>query len=1189
MSSTKPAAKRRTFSKAQLARRGLWHYRGTQCAVLLSTAAATAIIAGALVIGDSVHSSLRARVEERLGRVDRVVTSAHFFREALAVDLTRALEEKATAGTKVEAARSVVPVVLMAASVVRVDEEENVLQRVAGVHLYGVPLQFWGLSEASQVPAVRLEGFEGRRGIVNDWLARQLGAEEGQRLLVTLEASGPVPSEHALGDRGASMRTLPVDVHQVVEDRGVALLDFRNSQDTPRNLFVPLDALQRFLKKRDRVNGLLIAGVGPTETAAALSASWQLMDASLKLRVDARGYVALESDELVLPEPVAQRSRAIADSLGLESMGVLTYLANTIAVGGQELPYATVAAVEPWQRNGEPVPQPAPRELDLAPGGLALNAWAAKDLQLGSSFDSVPAPTPAPAEAVEITLDYFVVDAGGHLEETSATLPLERVVPLAGEAADPGWAPSYPGISDRPTLRSWDPPFPVDLDRMRDQDETYWEDHRATPKAFIALEDGQRLWSSRFGSLTSLRFRPPAGAGGTDKTDGSNGGEPSASLQSFADTFGATLRAQLGPGDVGIVLEDVRSAGRRAAAGGTDFTGLFIGFSFFLIVSALTLLSLVFRLGCEMRVRELGVLSASGFHAGAITGLLLREALVVIALGSLIGVAGGYGYAAMLLHGLRGLWSDAVNAPFLRLFWHPVPVLTALALTWLLAILTVYWVARREARRSPVSLLRGVTSDAAKERRSAGRRGRGSLWLAVVSVAAAVALLVSGYASDALGTATTFFSAAALLLVGGIALVYALLATRRLRLRRRQGLRAIFQLGARNWSRTPVKAVLTMSLFSSATFLIVTIASMRRDPTQAELRKESGNGGFALLARSTLPLHSPLGTQEGCEELELSQETGQMLLRSETYGFRLRPGDDTSCRNVYRPQSPRLLGAPAEFLERGGFAWASSLATTAAERENPWLLLSKRFPDGAVPAIGDANTVQWILKSGLGEDIVVQDGTGAELRLRLVALLSRSVFQGELLISEGRFLEKFPRLSGRGVFLFAVRDPKHAERFGRGLEADLSSYGFDVEATGDVLASYQAVENTYLSTFQVLGGLGFLLGTLGLGAVLYRNTLERRGELALLRAVGFSRAALAWMVLGENLFLLVLGLFVGTVSALAGVLPAQTAGGFLGAGVPWGSLSLVLGSILLCGMLSSALSLVLAFRIRVLAALRSGG
>ena len=77
--------------------------------------------------------------------------------------------------------------------------------------------------------------------------------------------------------------------------------------------------------------------------------------------------------------------------------------------------------------------------------------------------------------------------------------------------------------------------------------------------------------------------------------------------------------------------------------------------------------------------------------------------------------------------------------------------------------------------------------------------------------------------------------------------------------------------------------------------------------------------------------------------------------------------------------------------------------------------------------------------------------------------------------------------------------------------------------TAERLAEFHRVENTYLSTFQTLGGLGLLLGTIGLAAVLLRNVLERRRELALLGAVGYGRGRLFAIVVAESTLLLACG------------------------------------------------------------------
>ncbi len=55
--------------------------------MVLGVAAATAVLAGALVVGDSVRGSLRDIALGRLGRTEAVVSTAGFFREGLADDL----------------------------------------------------------------------------------------------------------------------------------------------------------------------------------------------------------------------------------------------------------------------------------------------------------------------------------------------------------------------------------------------------------------------------------------------------------------------------------------------------------------------------------------------------------------------------------------------------------------------------------------------------------------------------------------------------------------------------------------------------------------------------------------------------------------------------------------------------------------------------------------------------------------------------------------------------------------------------------------------------------------------------------------------------------------------------------------------------------------------------------------------
>src|SRR5207244_979754 len=187
---------------------------------------------------------------------------------------------------------------------------------------------------------------------------------------------------------------------------------------------------------------------------------------------------------------------------------------------------------------------------------------------------------------------------------------------------------------------------------------------------------------------------------------------------------------------------------------------------------------------------------------------------------------------------------------------------------------------------------------------------------------------------------------------------------------------------------------------------------------------------------------------------------------------------------------------------------------------------------GAIPAALDANTAQWIYKKRLGDTWDVTNDRGEKVKLRLVALLEESIFQSEIVISEQNFRKLFARQEGTSFLLIETTGAREMEiqRVQSEVETALADYGVRIQTPAARLQSYMAVENTYLATFQALGGLGLLLGAVGLAIILLRGVWERRGELALLRALGFAKQRLAWLVLAENLFLLLTGLATGTLA-----------------------------------------------------------
>src|SRR5688572_16726561 len=120
---------------ATLRTRSLRHYWRTNAAVVLGVATAVAVLAGSLLVGESVRASLANLAMERLGSVSESVTSPRFFREALAQDITTQPSFK----DRYQAAS---PLIVLQGSVSKPDGG----QRAGDVFVYGVDARFFELN-----------------------------------------------------------------------------------------------------------------------------------------------------------------------------------------------------------------------------------------------------------------------------------------------------------------------------------------------------------------------------------------------------------------------------------------------------------------------------------------------------------------------------------------------------------------------------------------------------------------------------------------------------------------------------------------------------------------------------------------------------------------------------------------------------------------------------------------------------------------------------------------------------------------------------------------------------------------------------------------------------------------------------------------------------------------------------------
>ncbi|MEE8138002.1 MAG: FtsX-like permease family protein, partial [Thermoanaerobaculia bacterium] len=775
---------------------------------------------------------------------------------------------------------------------------------------------------------------------INETLRRELDAELGDTLLLAFERAATIPGESLLGERdpGQRLETLRLTLAAVLPDRGAGRFSLAASQALPLNAFVPLPELQRRLDRHEGVNLLLITGSAGVEPSQEAGAGVEILDSALRRSLDlediglrlepGEGYLTLESDELVLRPEVVRAIRATAQEQGATAQPILTYLANTISVGDRTLPYSTVAALEL-------PPPPVSGALRISSGqmpspkgseDILLNRWAAEEL--GAK----------PGDRVEMA--YFVVGDGDELRVERHRFLLAGVVELEGLGADADLTPEVPGIADAEDMSAWDPPFPLDLDLIRPRDEEYWDRYRGAPKALVPLAIGQRLWRSRFGELTSIRLAAPAGLEASD--------------------FEASLRSRLFQEGsleaLGFRLEPLKQRGLAAASGTTDFSGLFVGFSLFLIVSACLLVGLLFGLLVESRAQEMGTRRAVGFPLKKVRLLLLTEGGLLAVVGALAGLGLAVLYGRGVLAGLRSWWAPLVDSPFLRFHAAPVSLALGFGISVVLVLLSVVASVRRLGKTPVRALLAGSLA--------AGRPPQRRRWaraVALGSTLVALALLALAMVGGRSASPALFFGLGSALCVAGLA-GFALWLGRPQAHLAAEGRRDLLRMAARNGAASPGRSLLCVALVASACFVLVSVAANRRDFADAPLSRESGAGGFALVAESDVALPRGLDRPQELAELGFQEEQIAALAGATTYALRLLPGEDASCLNLYQPERPRLLGVPPALVQRGGFSFSEVLG----EPSNPWTLLEQPLEPGVIPAIGDDNSVRWILHLALG-------------------------------------------------------------------------------------------------------------------------------------------------------------------------------------------------------------------------------
>lgn len=969
---------------------------------------ASAVTVGALVVSDSVKSTIRHDALGRLGAVRYALASPRFVPADREPNAAPALILRGTV------ARDANVAVVTDVQVLGVDEWFG--------KAYGAPMPFLGEGECA----------------LNARLAEALGAHPGEDVLLSVPVASQAPASSLFGRKRLSdlRAQIRVKVARVLPDAGIGGFALAYSPRPPKNAFVNLRWLARQLGEPGTCNAFVASGPAPPRFVPALS----------DLGVADKGG-AIHYDRLVFPAGLLE---AIVRTNPRAETGAV-YLADRIAApSGRSSSYAVIGSRS---------------SLKLGPEEIVLTRWLADDL--GACVGST------------LQVEWLQSLPDGGFERQRAKLRVARILPEGH--LEPAWTPDFKGITNATTIDTWDPPFPFDPKRVTPRDEAFWKRWRAAPKAWV----GQQLMDRMWGALTVTTVAR------ADKLD----------PRELANAEGLAFQA-------------VREQALAAAEGSTDFAGLFLGLGAFVIASGLAFGSGTLRLALARRAKQFGLMAACGVPLARVRLWVGAEGAALALLGALTGTFAGAAYAWAVVGLLNTGWSAAVGSAPVRLFVSWRTFAAGFGASLLITLATTAFAVRSLSRRPALALLMDRPAEPALEKRKAGARA--ALALGAFGIAAAAAAAVGG-------TPARFFAAGALCLVSGLFLFRAALAAAGQRETARPTLGG---LALKNLAARRGQALLVAGLLACASFALTAVAAnARRLSPEALKAPESGSGGFSLILSTHTGLPCDLNSAQGRQRLGLPDDPTLETIRA--VPFLMHEGDDASCLNLAKPQSPTVLGILEPERLRGRFR---------AEGKPLWALGGR--PSGEIEAAADSETAQWILRTGLGRTL--QLGPAGQ-RAKVVSLVRKSLFAREVLVGGQDFKRLFPGNDLPRYFLIETSRPEQAAKL---LIEGLAEYGPKVERVDRLIAEFMGVQNAYIQAFLALGGLGLALGAFGLASALLRNVAERRKELALLSACGLRRSSIAKMLFVENAGLLAAGIAWGTASALLAVF--KTASGTIG-------------------------------------------
>ncbi len=164
---------------------------------------------------------------------------------------------------------------------------------------------------------------------------------------------------------------------------------------------------------------------------------------------------------------------------------------------------------------------------------------------------------------------------------------------------------------------------------------------------------------------------------------------------------------------------------------------------------------------------------------------------------------------------------------------------------------------------------------------------------------------------------------------------------------------------------------------------------------------------------------------------------------------------------------------------------------------------------------------------------VRDDATGVVGEVQLVGVLNSgasgsnpfSSFAG--LITSQRFIQDVFEEPDYSLYFVRLENPDQAKNTAQAIEAALFTSGAQATSIKAAREDQQRLFKGFFYLMQAFMGLGLVVGIAAVGVIAFRTVVERRQQIGMLRAIGYTRGMVALSFLIESSFVTLLGIASG--------------------------------------------------------------